>query len=135
MEEFKTYFNIFISLFATNIVIMLGGWDFSLKFLIMLVAFDYITGVLKALYRKRLSSSIGFWGIIKKILILTVVATAAQIDKMVVQDTPVIRTVVIWFYISNEGISMSENLTALGVRIPKIIKDRLLKFNSEQEAK
>lgn len=131
MDDLRAQSNIVFSIIATNMVSILGGWDFSLKLLVMLVIFDYVTGIMKALYGRRLSSSIGFWGIFKKLCIFFVVACASQIDLLIVQNAPVIRTLVIYFYISNEGISMLENLSDLGVPVPDVIRDRLLKFNQK----
>jgi toxin secretion/phage lysis holin len=131
MNDVRVNLNVLISFISTIGVYFLGGWDLSLQILLFFVIFDYLTGVIKAIAQKQLSSSIGFIGIAKKVGILIIVAAAAQIDKLIGwSDAPATRTMIIFFYISNEGISMLENLSALGVNIPKPIRDRLFKINS-----
>lgn len=140
MDSVKIYINLLFSLVATNIVAALGGWNISLRFLVLLIALDYLTGVSRALSQKgdglwgtKLSNTIGGWGILKKLGIFIVVACAVQLDLIISPSTPVTKTITIYFYISNEGISMLENLTALGVRIPDVIKDKLSKIGSVEK--
>ena len=102
---------------------MLGGWDIMLKTLVMLVIIDYATGVLAAVYKKKLSSSIGYKGIIKKVGIFAIVVVAAIIDKCVGME--IVRNITIVFYISNEGISILENVGKTGVKYPKKLKQIL----------
>jgi toxin secretion/phage lysis holin len=103
----------------------LGGMDGFIYALITFVVVDYITGLMCAVLDKKLSSEIGFQGIFKKILIFSLVAIGHIIDKNVIGDGSVIRTAVIFFYLSNEGISILENAAHIGLPIPQKLKDVL----------
>lgn len=103
----------------------LGGMDGFIYALITFVVVDYITGLMCAILDKKLSSEIGFRGIFKKILIFSLVAIGHIIDKNVIGDGSVIRTAVIFFYLSNEGISILENAAHIGLPIPQKLKDVL----------
>lgn len=111
----------------------LGGFDMIIITLIIFVAMDYLTGVMKAIVNKELSSEIGFKGIFKKVLIFFMVGIATQLDIILPTDIG-IRYIVIIFYIINEGLSIIENASLLGLKIPQKIKDTLsiLKNNQEQ---
>lgn len=114
---------------------VLGGWDGFLYALIVFVVVDYLTGVMVAVLKKELSSSVGFHGIFKKIVIFALVAVGHIIDANVIQEGSVIRTAVIFFYLSNEGISILENVSAIGLPVPQKLKDVLeqLKDHKEEE--
>ena len=86
---------------------------------------DYITGLMCAVSEKRLNSKIGFKGICRKVLIFTLVGVANIIDVQVIGTGSVLRTAVIFFYLSNEGVSLLENAAHLGLPIPKKLKDIL----------
>ena len=101
----------------------LGGMDGLLYALIAFVAADYVTGVLVAIYQKKLSSSVGFKGIAKKIIIFILVAVAHVLDANVMNMGSAMRTAVIFFYLSNEGISILENVTKMGLPVPQKLKD------------
>lgn len=103
----------------------LGGMDGFIYALITFVVVDYITGLMCAVLDKKLSSEIGFQGIFKKILIFSLVAIGHIIDKNVIGDGSVIRTAVIFFYLSNEGVSILENAAHIGLPIPQKLKDVL----------
>ena len=111
----------------------LGGFDMIIITLIIFVAMDYLTGVMKAIVNKELSSEIGFKGIFKKVLIFFMVGIATQLDIILPTDIG-IRYIVIIFYIINEGLSIIENASLLGLKIPQKIKDTLsiLKNNQNQ---
>lgn len=109
----------------------LGGWDVILKALVMLVILDYVTGVLKAIYTKTLSSAVGFKGLIRKIVIFIVIATAV-IVQMVVGDAIPLREVTIIFFLCNEGISLLENASEF-VPIPEKLKDTLIQLREKGE--
>lgn len=114
---------------------VLGGWDGFLYALIVFVVVDYLTGVMVAVLNKELSSSVGFHGIFKKIVIFALVAVGHIIDANVIQEGRVIRTAVIFFYLSNEGISILENASLIGLPVPQKLKDVLeqLKDHKEEE--
>lgn len=109
----------------------LGGWDVILKALVALVILDYVTGVLKAIYTKTLSSAVGFKGLIRKIVIFIVIATAVIIQ-MVVGDAIPLREVTIIFFLCNEGISLLENASEF-VPIPDKLKDTLIQLRDKEE--
>jgi len=100
----------------------LGGFDGFVYALVVFVVADYITGVLVAIYEKRLSSEVGFRGICRKVLIFLLVGVANVLDVQVIGTGSVLRTAVIFFYISNEGISLLENTAKLGLPIPEKLK-------------
>lgn len=116
---------------------VLGGFDGFLYALIVFVVVDYMTGVMVGILNKKLSSQIGFRGIFKKVVIFSLVAVAHIIDTHVIQNGSVLRTTVIFFYLSNEGISILENAALIGLPIPKKMKDVLeqLKENEDHEGK
>ena len=103
----------------------LGGLDGFLYALVAFVVIDYLTGVMVAIHNKELSSEVGFRGIAKKVLIFALVGIGNIIDVNILQDGSAIRTAVIFFYLSNEGISILENATVLGLPIPQKLKDIL----------
>ena len=100
----------------------LGGLDGFLYALIAFIAIDYITGVMCAILEKRLSSDIGFRGIFKKVLILVMVGVGSIIDEYIIGAGGTVRTMVIFFYISSEGVSLLENAAAIGLPIPDKLK-------------
>ena len=116
---------------------VLGGFDGFLYALIVFVVVDYMTGVMVGILNKKISSQIGFRGIFKKVVIFSLVAVAHIIDNHVIQNGSVLRTTVIFFYLSNEGISILENAALIGLPIPKKMKDVLeqLKENEDHEDK
>jgi toxin secretion/phage lysis holin len=99
-----------------------GGLDGFLYALIAFVAADYVTGVLCAIVNKQLSSEVGFKGIFKKVLIFILVGIAHIIDTQLIGQGAVLRTAVIFFYCSNEGVSILENATRLGLPVPAKLK-------------
>lgn len=103
----------------------LGGADGFLYALIAFAVIDYITGVLCAISDKTLSSEVGFKGICRKVLIFTLVGIGNIVDVYVLGETGVLRTAVIFFYLSNEGVSLLENAAHLGLPIPEKLKEVL----------
>ena len=97
------------------------------------VVIDYITGVMCAIVDKKLSSSVGFRGIFKKILIFALVGVGHIIDTMVIGTGSVLRTAIIFFYLSNEGISLIENAGHLGLPIPAKLKAVLEQLHDRAE--
>ena len=111
----------------------LGGVDGFLYALIAFTVIDYITGVMCAITDKNLSSSIGFKGICRKVLIFTLVGIANILDVQVIGSGSVLRTAVIFFYLSNEGVSLLENAAHLGLPIPEKLKDVLEQLHDRAE--
>lgn len=103
----------------------LGGYDGFLYALISFVVIDYLLGVMCAIIEKHLSSDVGARGIFKKVVIFSLVGVAHIIDQNIIGDGGAIRTAVIFFYLSNEGISIIENATRLGLPIPEKLRDIL----------
>lgn len=112
---------------------VLGGLDGFIMTLTIFVVVDYVTGVLVAITRHKLSSEIGFKGIAKKIAIFCLVAVASLIDANIIKEGNVIRMSVIFFYISNEGISILENVSSLGLPVPNKLKAVLEQLKEEEE--
>jgi toxin secretion/phage lysis holin len=103
----------------------LGGYDGFLYALIVFVFIDYLLGVMCAILEKHLSSDVGARGIFKKVVIFSLVGVAHIIDQNIIGAGSAIRTAVIFFYLSNEGISIIENSTRLGLPIPEKLRDVL----------
>lgn len=121
-----------LSVILTTLVYILGGFDVALKSLIIIVIIDYLTGVGSAYYNKKVSSKKGLKGIIKKFCYFLIVALAVVIDNLMGQSG-VIRTLVIYFFVANDGISIIENMAEMDVKLPKKLIESLedLKHQSE----
>lgn len=124
-----------ITTFGGVIGAFLGGVDGLLYTLITFIIIDYVTGFMCAIVEKRLSSEVGFRGIFKKVVILMIVGIANMIDINVIKTGAIARTAVIFFYLSNEGVSILENAGILGLPIPKKLRAILdqLKDKAEDE--
>lgn len=112
----------------------LGGCDGPLYALLVFVVIDYITGVMCAIADKKLSSSVGFKGICRKVLIFLLVGIANVLDIQIIGTGSVLRTAVIFFYISNEGVSLLENAAHLGLPVPVKIKTVLEQLHDRTES-
>ena len=113
-------------------IYLLGGWDIALQCLLLAIVFDYISGMIKAFHSKTLSSKIGFQGILKKVGILLIVMLGVLVDR-VTGNTGAVRTLVIYYFVANEGLSVIENLGQCGVPIPASIKKALRALNKESK--
>ena len=111
----------------------LGGIDGLMIALLIFMTLDYITGVMCAIVDKKLSSEIGFKGIFKKVLIFALVGIGHILDTQVIGAGSVLRTAVIFFYLSNEGVSLIENAGHLGLPIPKKLKAVLEQLHDRAE--
>jgi len=129
MSKVFNVWSIVSSIAGGVLTYMFGGFDMLLKALIALVILDYLTGIIKGIYLKELSSEIGFKGLLKKILILIIVALAVIIQQTINNAIP-IREIVIVFFICNEGISILENAAEF-IPIPKRLKDILLQLRKQ----
>ena len=107
----------------------LGGFDGFLYALVVFVVIDYITGIMCAINDHTLSSAVGFRGICRKVLIFCMVGIGNILDMNILGEGHVLRTAVIFFYLSNEGVSMLENATHLGLPIPEKLKEVLAQLN------
>lgn len=111
-----------------------GGMDGMFFALLAVIIIDYITGCLVAVVQKKLSSEVGFKGITKKIIILALVGVAHILDSHVIRSGSALRTATIFFYITNEGISILENAGRMGLPLPKKLRDVLEQLNKEEES-
>ena len=114
-----------VAVICTAICKWIGDFDGLIEALVMFVVADYITGVCCAINERTLSSAIGFKGILQKVLIFLLVAVANIIDARIIGEDRLLRTAVIFFYLSNEGISILENVARLGLPIPDKLRDFL----------
>ena len=112
---------------------MLGGLDGLAYALVLFVSVDYITGIMAGIVENKISSEIGFKGIFRKVVIFILVSIAHIIDSKILGNGSAIRTAVIFFYISNEGISILENVGRIGLPIPKKLMDILHQLNKEDD--
>ena len=119
---------------TTALVYLLGGIDVALNCLLIAIVLDYVSGVIKAFNNKTLSSRIGLRGLLKKIGILIIVMLAVLIDR-VTGNTGAIRTLVLYYFVANEGLSIVENLGQAGLPIPKTIKNALKALKNQGEGK
>lgn len=118
-------FSLSVATVATVVTWLIGAWDTALIVLVLFMALDYITGVIRAYINKNLSSSVGLIGIARKSLIFIVLIVSVLLDRLLNSETWVFRTLVAYFYIANEGISLLENCVGLGLPIPERLKDAL----------
>jgi len=110
----------------------LGGFDGFLYTLLAFVVIDYVTGVMCAANDHKLSSAVGFRGICRKVLIFCMVGVANILDMNILGEGSVLRTAVIFFYLSNEGVSMLENCAHLGLPIPEPMRDVLAQLHDRE---
>lgn len=127
---FIKYYAALIGVAAGAIFGRLDGFMFAL---IAFIVIDYITGVLVAIYKKKLSSEIGFKGILKKVCIFALVAVGNIFDVYVMESGACVRTSIIFFYIANEGISILENVSRLNVPIPESLKNILQQLKENEK--
>ena len=120
----RHFVNNAISVVLTTFVYLVGGIDIAMKSLLIVIVIDYITGVLSAIYNKKLNSTIGLKGILKKFSYLIIVSLSVILDR-IVGDTGAIRTLVIYFFVANDGISIVENIGKMGVPLPKKLTEVL----------
>lgn len=110
----------------------LGGFDGLLEALVIFMFVDYATGIFCAIAERKLSSAVGFRGILRKVLVLMLVGVANAMDTYLIEgDDQLLRTAVIFFYLSNEGISILENATRLGLPIPNRLRSFLAQIKSK----
>ena len=133
MEKMFNFISVIVGLVGGFIVSLFGGWDVMLYTILLFAILDYFTGILKAVYKKELSSAIGFKGIVKKIMVFVVIAVAYNVQRMT-GDTIPLREIVIVFFICNEALSILENAAEF-INIPQQLKDVLLQLRDKNAAK
>ena len=131
MEKLFNWISIVFGIIGGFFSYWLGGWDVLLKTIVFLAVVDYITGLIKAVYLKQLSSEIGFKGLLKKIVMFIVIAVSFVIQGLIGGTVP-LREVVIMFYIANEALSLLEN-AAIFVPIPEKLRDVLLQLRDNDD--
>lgn len=134
MKEFWNTIQIIFAAIGGWLGYFLGGCDGLLYALIAFAVIDYITGVMCAIADKTLSSEVGFKGICRKVLVFLLVGIANVLDVQVIGTGSVLRTAVIFFYISNEGVSLLENAAHLGLPVPEKIKMVLEQLHDRAES-
>lgn len=133
MKEFWTSIQVVFTAIGGWLGWFLGGCDGLMYALIAFVVVDYITGIMCAIVDKRLSSAVGFKGICKKVLIFLLVGVANILDVNIIGSGSVLRTAAIFFYLSNEGVSLLENASHLGLPVPNAIKEVLQQLHDRAE--
>lgn len=133
MKEFWTTIQLVITAIGGWLGYFLGGCDGLLFALMAFVVIDYITGVMCAINDRKLSSEVGFRGICRKVLIFLLVGIANILDVQVIGTGSVLRTAVIFFYLSNEGVSLLENAAHLGLPVPDAVKTVLEQLHDRSE--
>lgn len=116
---------------ATTLHFLFGGWSMPLQILVAVVTIDYLTGLGAAFAGKRLDSSIGSKGIVKKVGFFVLVSLAHLLDKGTGMTAPILQTATIWYLVGNEGISITENLAEIGVPIPPGLTDALKRLRDK----
>lgn len=127
----KYLINEISSVILTFTIYYLGGFDVALKSLIIIIIIDYITGVLSAVYNKKLSSKIGFKGILKKFAYLFIVALSVVLDR-ILGNTGTVRNLVIYFFVANDGISILENVAEMNIPLPKKLTEILEQLKEKE---
>ena len=120
------------SVILTTTVYLLGGFDIAIQSLLIVIVIDYLTGIASAIYNKELSSKIGLKGIIKKFCYLLVVALSVVIDNLLGQSG-LIRSLVIYFFVANDGLSIIENMAEMNVKLPQKLIDSLEQIEKKGE--
>ena len=133
MKEFWNMIQAVFTMVGGWLGYFLGGCDGLLFALVVFVAMDYITGVMCAAADQKLSSEVGFRGICRKVLIFMMVGIANVLDVLIIGSGSVLRTAVIFFYLSNEGLSLLENAGHLGLPIPEKLKAVLEQLHRQSE--
>jgi len=129
MEKLFNWISVVFGLIGGVFTYWLGGWDVMLKTIVFLAVVDYVTGIIKGIYTKSLSSEIGFKGLLKKIVVFIIIAVAFAMQNLMNNTIP-LREVVIMFYIANEALSLLEN-AAIFIPIPQKLKDVLLQLRDK----
>ena len=129
----ENYFKVIIATVCTGLTWLLGTWDTALIVLVSFMALDYLTGVLRAWINKEVSSDIGLKGIARKTVIFIVLIVAVLLDRLLNTGTWVFRTLICYFYIANEGISLLENCAGLGLPVPEKLRDALAQLKDGEK--
>ncbi|SQB24261.1 toxin secretion/phage lysis holin [Clostridium perfringens] len=128
MEKLFDYIKLFIIALGSVFTWLFGVWDIPLVVLVVFMVLDQLTGVIRGYVNKELSSDVGLKGIARKCVILIILIVAVMLDRLLNTGSWMFRTMVAYFYIANEGISLLENCASLGVPIPEGLKNALIQL-------
>ena len=131
--EMKAMLNTIFAAACSVLTYLFGGWDVALAVLVSFMVIDYLTGVIIAIINKKLSSHVGFKGLAKKLFVVLMLVVAVMLDRLINSGEWIFRTLVAYFYIANEGISIVENIAVLGVPVPKKIIDILEQIKEKHQ--
>lgn len=120
-------------IWKTIIDILVGGWDASLQIMLIVIGLDYLTGVASAFKTKKVCSSIGYKGLIKKATIFIIVILAAQMDRMIGINNHLFRNCTAFFFTANDALSVLENAGRMGMKLPEFLKSALVKLQQQAE--
>lgn len=120
-----------ISVILTFLIYLLGGFDIALKSLLIVIVIDYATGILSAIYNKQINSKVGFKGILKKFSYLLIIALSVIVDNILGQSGTV-RTLVIYFFVANDGISILENVAEMNIPLPPKLLETLEQLKEDK---
>ena len=133
MDFLTKYFKAFITIIGTAFTWLFGAWDTPLGILVLFMALDYATGFLRGYINKELSSDIGLKGIARKAVIFVVLIVAVALDRLLNMGNWLFRSLVCYFYIANEGLSLLENCASLGLPIPDKILEALAQLKDGEK--
>ena len=133
MDNLLNYLKGVVAIVGTALTWLFGAWDTALMVLVCFMVLDYCTGVIRAFINKEVSSDIGLKGIARKTVILIVLIVEVLLDRLLNTGTWVFRTIVCYFYIANEGISLLENCAGLGLPVPESIQNALVQLKDGEK--
>ena len=133
MEFLTKYFKTLVAVLATGFTLHFGAWDTLLGILVLFIILDYITGLVRGYINKELSSDVGLKGIARKAVIFVVLIVAVALDRLLSNGTWIFRSLICYFYIANEGLSLLENCGSLGLPIPQKILDALVQLKDGEK--
>lgn len=133
MTKILDCFKMTTAVLGTFFTWLFGSWDTAIVVLVMFMVLDYITGVIRAYINKEVSSDVGLKGLTRKLMILFILIVAVALDRLMDSGTWIFRTLVCYFYIANEGISLTENAAGLGLPIPQKLVDALAQLKEGQK--
>lgn len=133
MENVLNYFKVIVATIGTGLTWVFGTWDTAIGILVLFIVLDYCTGIIRGYVNKELSSDVGLKGIARKAVIFIVLIIAVALDRLMNTGSWVFRTLVCYFYIANEGLSLIENCGALGLPIPDKLRDALAQLKDGEK--
>lgn len=128
----KHLFTDVASVILTFFIYFVGGWDIAIQSLIIVIIIDYLTGIASAIYNKKLSSKIGLKGILKKFCYLLVVGLSVVIDNLL-GHSGLVRNLIIYFFVANDGLSVIENMAEMNIKLPKKLIESLEQIKNKGE--